>query len=104
VPFIFCIAAVLGIVPDILYDEAKDAYAPPAWFDSMYTPVQVSSPWYPAQDGAPPITLELSTDLVPADESYAVMLSIGVHFGLLLAGDKIEMLDHMGGAKILALK
>ena len=100
----FCITAVLGIVPDILYQESKAGYAPPDWFDGMYAPVQVSSPWYPAQNGAPPITLDLSTDLIPADESYTVMLSIGIRFGLLLEDNKVQPLDHMGGAKILALK
>jgi hypothetical protein len=100
----FCITAVLGIVPDMLYNEDKGAYSPPDWFDGMYTPVQVSSDWYPAQHGAPPITLELNTDQIPADDSYSVMLSIGVRFGLLAEGNKIQLLDHMGGAKILGVR
>jgi hypothetical protein len=100
----FCITAVLGIVPDILYNEDKGTYGPPDWFDGMYAPVQVSSDWYPAQHGAPPVTLELNTDQLPADESYSVMLSIGVRFGLLLEDNKIELLKHMGGAKILGVK
>ena len=99
-PF-FCVTAVLGIVPDILYNEEKTAYAPPDWFDGMYAPVLVSSPWYPAKRGAPPITLGVIANMVPPDESYTLMLSIAVRFGALYDTDKVELLDYMGAAKIL---
>lgn len=87
-----------------LYNEDKGAYGPPDWFDDMYAPCRCRATGYPAQHGAPPLTLELSTDQVPADDSYSVILSIGVQFGLLLDGNRIELLKHMGGAKILGVK
>lgn len=99
-PF-FCVTAVLGIVPDILYHEPKAGYAPPDWFDGMCTPAQVSSPWYPARRGAPPITLDVQATLAPPDESYTLMLSVGVRFGALYGNNKVELLEYMGAAKIL---
>lgn len=99
-PF-FCITAVLGIIPDILYSETRAAYGPPEWFDGMYTPVSASSPWYPAKSGAPPIMLEVSANMTPPDDSYTLVLSIAVRFGALYANDKVELLDYMGAAKIL---
>lgn len=97
----FCVSAVLGIVPDVLFNEAKGAYGPPEWFDGMYVPVTMSSPWYPVKEGAPPITLEISTDMAPPDDSYVVMLSVGVRFGALYSNDKVELLENLGAAKIL---
>jgi hypothetical protein len=97
----FCITVVLGIVPDVLYNEASGAYGPSAWFDGMYIPTQASSPWYPAKKGAPVTTLEVAADIIPPDESYTLLLSIGVRFASLDDYEKIQLLDNLGAAKIL---
>lgn len=97
----FCVTIVLGIVPDVLYNEASGTYGPSPWFDGMYIPAQASSPWYPAKKGSPVTTLEVAADMIPPDESYTLILSIGVRFGSLSDYDKIQLLDNMGAAKIL---
>lgn len=97
----FTITAALGAVPDIVYNETRGAYGPPEWFDGMYVPVQVSSPWYPAQQGSPAATLSLDIKTIPPDDQFTLILSIGVRFAAIYENNKVQLLESMGAAKIL---
>jgi hypothetical protein len=100
----FCIDVSLGIVPDFTFDPKEGAYTPPAWYTSMFAPKSVSSPWYPALKGSPATSLEIAlTDQVPADESYSLMLTVGVRYGSPMEDDVVEEVKRAGAAKVVAI-
>lgn len=101
---LFCITVALGIVPDFTFNAARKRYEPPAWYDSSFGARAASTPWYSALEGSPDTTLEVALNNVPADESYSLMLSIGICFGSLYPGGLIEQVKRVGAAKVLALK
>jgi hypothetical protein len=100
----FCIDVSLGIVPDFTFDPREGAYKPSSWYTSMFAPKSVSSPWYPALKGSPATSLEISlTDQVPADESYSLMLTVGVRYGSPMEDDVVEEVKRAGAAKVIAI-
>jgi hypothetical protein len=100
----FCIDVSLGIVPDFTFDPGKRAYKPSAWYTTMFSPQNVSSPWYPALKGSPATSLEIKlTDQVPADESYSLMLTVGVRYGSPMEDDVVKDVKRAGVAKVIAV-
>jgi hypothetical protein len=100
----FCIELSLGIVPDFTFDPADGKYKPQAWYTSMFAPKTVSSPWYAALKGSPATTLEINlTDQVPANESYSLMLSVGVRYGAPMEDDVVQKVKRAGAAKVLGI-
>ncbi|MBT1707318.1 hypothetical protein KK062_03750 [Fulvivirgaceae bacterium PWU5] len=100
----FCIDVSLGIVPDFMFDPKEGAYKPSAWYTTMFAPQSVSSPWYPALKGSPATSLEITlTDQVPADESYSLMLTVGVRYGSPMEDDVVKDVKRAGVAKVIAV-
>jgi hypothetical protein len=100
----FCIDVSLGIVPDFTFDPLEGAYKPSAWYTTMFAPQSVSSPWYPALKGSPATSLEITlTDQVPADESYSLMLTVGVRYGSPMEDDVVKDVKRAGVAKVIAV-
>jgi hypothetical protein len=100
----FCIDVSLGIVPDFTFDPGERAFRPSAWYTTMFAPESVSSPWFPALKGSPATSLEIKlTDQVPADESYSLMLTVGVRYGSPMEGDVVKDVKRAGVAKVIAV-
>jgi hypothetical protein len=100
----FCIDVSLGIVPDFTFDPGERAYKPSAWYTSMFAPQSVSSPWFPALKGSPATSLEIAlADQVPADESYSLMLTVGVRYGSPMEEDVVKDVKRAGVAKVIAV-
>jgi hypothetical protein len=100
----FCIDVSLGIVPDFVFDSREGAYKPSSWYTMMFAPQSVSSPWYPALKGSPATSLEITlTDQVPADESYSLMLTVGVRYGSPMEDDVVKDVKRAGVAKVVAV-
>jgi hypothetical protein len=100
----FCIDVSLGIVPDFTFDPGERAYRPSAWYTTMFAPQSVSSPWFPALKGSPATSLEIAlTDQVPADESYSLMLTVGVRYGSPMEDDVVKDVKRAGVAKVIAV-
>jgi hypothetical protein len=100
----FCIDVSLGIVPDFTFDPGERAYKPSEWYTSMFAPQSVSSPWFPALKGSPATSLEIAlTDQVPADESYSLMLTVGVRYGSPMEEDVVKDVKRAGVAKVIAV-
>ena len=100
----FCIDVSLGIVPDFTFDPGERAFKPSAWYTTMFAPESVSSPWFPALKGSPATSLEIKlTDQVPADESYSLMLTVGVRYGSPMEGDIVKDVKRAGVAKVIAV-
>ncbi|MBT1712338.1 hypothetical protein KK062_29110 [Fulvivirgaceae bacterium PWU5] len=99
----FRMVVCLGIVPDFTFNPVKGKYEPPAWYDSRYDAETVYSPWYAALKGSPEATLNLTADQVPPDDSYSLMLTIGVQFGSPMEDDVVAPVKRAGAAKILGI-
>ncbi|MBT1711171.1 hypothetical protein KK062_23205 [Fulvivirgaceae bacterium PWU5] len=100
----FCIDVSLGIVPDFTFDPGERAYKPSAWYTGMFAPQSVSSPWFPALKGSPATSLEIAlTDQVPADDSYSLMLTVGVRYGSPMEDDVVKDVKRAGVAKVIAV-
>jgi hypothetical protein len=100
----FCIDVSLGIVPDFNFDPKEGAYKPSAWYTTMFAPKSVSSPWFPALKGSPATSMEIAlTDQVPADESYSLMLTVGVRYGSPMEDDIVKDVKRAGVAKVIAV-
>ncbi len=98
----FSIQAVLGIVPDLMYDHhryrpVRDEYA------SMTYTTQVT-PWHPVLKGAPATELKLKLGMMPPNDAFTLMLSVGIRFGTLQDAATIVQVPNAGAAKILALR
>jgi hypothetical protein len=100
----FCIDVSLGIVPDFTFDPGERAYRPSDWYTTMFAPESVSSPWFPALKGSPATSLDIKlTDQVPADESYSLMLTVGVRYGSPMEDDVVKDVKRAGVAKVIAV-
>jgi hypothetical protein len=53
--------------------------------------------------GSPEATLNIAADQVPPDESYSLMLTVGVQFGSPMEDDVIAPVKRAGAAKILGI-
>lgn len=98
-PF-FSVRAVLSVVPDLYWTDR--GYQPlPAEFPRIF-PATASNPWLPVNQGLPATTLELNFNVVPPDNNYALVLSVGICFAFPSEGD-IKDIPHAGCGKVLAV-
>jgi hypothetical protein len=100
----FRLTITLGIVPDVTFDVPSKEYLPPAWYSRAYNSISVSTDWSPSLEGMPGTTLELAMKVLPPDDSWTLMLSVGIEYGAFRQNGKIEEVRRFGAAKILALQ
>jgi hypothetical protein len=91
---------VLGIVPDLFY--ATPLYKPLGDYESSQPEKEVTQ-WNPTHCGSAPVTLPLNLSYLPPNETYSLVLSVGVEFGRVLSAGRIEPVKGAGSGKILAL-
>jgi len=99
-PF-FSITAVLGIVPDLFFSEA--GYKPSSKAYDDLGPLESSTEWHSVMEGAEATELDLQLTNGAPDESFSLMLSVGIRFGTIGIGGAIQQIPHAGAAKILAV-
>jgi hypothetical protein len=100
----FRLTVTLGIVPDVAFDVAAKEYLPPKWYDKSYYSISISTDWNPSLEGMESTVLELAMDVLPPDNRWTLMLSIGIEYGAFREGGKIDEVKRFGAAKILALR
>jgi hypothetical protein len=100
----FRLTATLGIVPDVTFDVAAKEYLPPTWYNRAYYSISASADWNPSLKGMKNSVLELAMDVLPPDDRWTLMLSIGIEYGAFRESGKIEEVPRFGAAKILALR
>jgi hypothetical protein len=100
----FRLTVTLGIVPDVTFDVAAKEYLPPTWYDPSYYSIDISTGWNPSLEGMESNVLELAMDVLPPDNRWTLMLSIGIEYGAFREGGKIDEVKRFGAAKILALR
>jgi hypothetical protein len=100
----FRLTATLGIVPDVAFDVAAKEYLPPTWYNPSYYSIDISTDWNPSLEGMESTVLELAMEVLPPDNRWTLMLSIGIEYGAFREGRKIDEVKRFGAAKILALR
>lgn len=97
----FSIMVMLGVVPDLVHTELGYKPVHPGY--EKIAPAMVETEWYPVLKGSPATVLELGVNAIPPDQSFSLMLSIGIRFGVMLGENTIEQAKQAGSAKILAM-
>jgi hypothetical protein len=103
---VYSIIAVLGIVPDVFYDGGH--YQPNPDYRANDCKM-VEHDWYPVPKGSPPTTLEIQLNSKPPNQSFSLVLSVGIRYGTLRGTNiqdagSVEQVKRRGCAKILAMK
>lgn len=96
-PF-YRLVATLGIVPDFFsggrrYQPSSRAYTEGA--------TAIKTDWYPVLQGSPASTLDIRHTAVPPDQSFTLVLAIGICFGAVPAAGDVHQVKGAGAAKIL---
>jgi hypothetical protein len=97
----YSIVAMLGVVPDLFYNEDK-GYLPSLYEYENLRPEITESEWFAVQRGSAATSISISCDTVPPDNNFTLMLSIGVRFGKMADTNLVEQVKNAGCAKILA--
>jgi hypothetical protein len=100
----FRLTITLGIVPDVTFDVPSKEYLPPTWYNHGCNSIEASTDWSPSLEGMQRTTLALAMDELPPDDSWTLMLSIGIEYGAFRRNGKIEEVPRFGAAKIMALE
>jgi hypothetical protein len=87
----------LGAVPDLYFSEKQ--YKPKLNRIKYHTWYKETE-WYPSLKGSPAVELNLDIP-TPGDDSFTLLLSIGISFGAVAGGGNIEQVKYAGAAKIL---
>lgn len=96
------LVAELITVPDFMFAQEQNRFDPMPGY-SHFDTACIETGWYASRKGSPETTLDLNLDVVPPDEHFALMLSIGLQLGVKHDGDTVELVKKVGAAKILAM-
>jgi len=100
---LFRIQAALGILPDVVYQDARKGYVP-AVSKERIAPAQTTTPWMPCRSESPVATLKLKLPEVLVNGGFALMVSIGIAFGAPIAGNRQVLPTAGGAAKVLRVQ
>jgi len=95
----YSLVASLGIVPDLFYGKMN--YTPASRKYKQFDEVSEMSAWYPVLQGSPALTLDLQQTHTPPDQSFSLVLSIGIRFGTMRDAATVQQVKYAGAAKIL---
>lgn len=95
----FGIIASLGLVPDFFY--AEHGYKPSSPGYHEHNMMTVETDWWPVMQGSPVLSLEMTVPTPPPDQSFSLVLAIGIRFGTMVNANTVQQVKHTGAAKIL---
>jgi len=96
------LVAELTTVPDFIFTQAVNRFEPRSGY-SYFDTTATETGWYSSRQGSPATTLHLNLDVVPPDQHFALMLTIGIQLGVRHESDGVELVKKVGAAKILAM-
>ena len=121
----FSLIISLGIVPDLVftqnhepvhpdYDSFTDVSARTQVHTYSYThkdygrlsglPLCAFTPWHAVKQGCPAVPLELKHVMIPPDDHFTLVLSVGIMYGVQEDAQTIEQARYAGAAKVLAVE
>lgn len=99
---VYRIVAVLGIVPDLFYNEKSGRYVPGGDFDGISIQTAMSE-WFPVKSGSVPVTLSLQLPAGPQSGSFSLVLSAGICYGQPGARSVTDVVKYNGCGRILSV-
>ena len=90
---------VLGLVADMVFDEARKEYMPQG--DDWGRHITGNTPWYTAGESSAAQTIDLSLPNYNEGETLSLILAAGVEYGRPVAGGHIKYTKYAGSAKLL---
>ena len=97
----FSLTAVLGAVPDLLF--TTNGYQPSGNENEFFLKT-ITTEWFACMKGSPATLLELKADKIPKDDSFSLMLSIGIRFGTMDSAESVRQIPYAGAGKVLAME
>jgi len=95
----YSIVATLGILPDLHFNA--NGYRPQKPYKDQVLPAVFETKWHPTLSSSPAETIEMKLTTIPPDESFCLLLSIGIRFGNIIDEGKVKQEKYAGAAKIL---
>ena len=100
---LFRLIAVLGVVPDMHYEEGSKKYVP-INKKVLVRRADLYTEWMGAEDICPQQMLRLQVEgITRISDHDSLQLSVGVEFGVAVRADVIEPVNYAGAAKIMIL-
>jgi hypothetical protein len=100
---LFRIQTALGLLPDFVFQDVKRGHVPSVAKDRI-APVLATTPWQPCLSTTPATTLEMKLPPIEINGGFALMVSIGICFGMPMNGGRVLQIDDKGAAKVLAVR
>ncbi len=100
---LFRLIAVLGVVPDMQYDESLKQYVP-VNKKVLLRRADVYTAWLSTEEICPQqmLSLQMQGDARMSDDD-SLLLTVGVEFGIAVRADVIEPVNYAGAARIMML-
>jgi hypothetical protein len=95
----FRLVATLGLAPDVFW--TPDEYILAVGYEQLF-PAVAQSEWNPTAVGSDAQTLELRLPTAPPNDSFALVLTVGILMGTIGRSGHLEPAKYAGCAKVLA--
>jgi hypothetical protein len=95
----FKVVAALGVAPDLLFGEEGYSFARDY---EGFRPITSETGWIPTAEGAEAVSLHLQLPYAPPDDSFALVLTLGVLMGTIGHRGQVEAVKYAGCAKVMA--
>lgn len=96
---LFRVMAVLSVVPDL--HGTENGYQPSNAKYELISSAIAETPWRSSANGLEATTLELKFQSTPSDNACALLLTIGIGFGMPSEGPIVKETKHAGAARIM---
>jgi len=97
---LYRIVVQLGITPDLFYDR-KQYHPSSRDYRINGAGLSVATPWCPTAKGSAASSLDIKHNFTPPDQSFSLLLGVGLCFGALRDLDVVKPVKGAGAAKIL---
>lgn len=96
---LYRLVAILGVVPDIVFDETMQRYRPVN--QEIPYPAECKTSWYCWKEGSGPQSLELQLENWDPVQGLTLILSAGIEFGTPITNADIKPVKYAGSARVL---
>lgn len=85
--------------PDVIYQPY--GYAPASDGFDTHVDAEARTGWYSLLEGSAPVELTLHSSLIPPDEDFTLVVTIGIAYGMLKTLTEVELVPNGGSAKVI---
>jgi hypothetical protein len=96
---LYRVVASLGAVPDLFYRETGDHYFPAEGYRRVSAQTAWTG-WFPVRGGSPATTLAVQLPEGPEVDTFSLVLTVGVQWGMVGAGGRVDITKKARSARI----